>query len=303
MSKLTGGFLHVSVLNDLYTGMTKALEQKGIKKKEESFSVKELVAQLKASKKPKPTLFVIDFVGDVQATGVDALAREVSAVIDTAKPTDEVLLRLDSPGGVVHGYGQAAAELERLKQANIRLTVAVDQVAASGGYMMACIADRIVAAPLAIVGSIGVIAEMPNIHKLLQKVGIEYEQAVAGEYKRPLSVFTENTSDGREKFTETVQKTHELFRSHVQTHRSIKDFDKVANGHVFYGQEALSKNLVDEIATSESLISQYCRTHKVITLRWMEPVSWADRLGMVAQLTLSHAIDGVTNRLTRLRLG
>ncbi len=110
-----------------------------------------------------------------------------------------MLIRLESGGGVVHGYGLAASQLDRLAQQKIPLTVAVDKVAASGGYMMACIAQKIIAAPFAIVGSIGVVAQVPNFHQLLKKNHIEVEQFTAGEFKRTVTLFAENTDKGREK--------------------------------------------------------------------------------------------------------
>jgi serine protease SohB len=249
---------------------------------------------------PKGTIYVIDFVGDTQASGVPALSREITAILETATPEDEVILRLESPGGVVHGYGLATAQLERLKNANIKLTVCIDKVAASGGYMMACVADKIVAAPLAIVGSIGVIAELPNIHKLLNRAGIEYEQIVAGAYKRPLSIFAENTQEGRDKYQEQISRTFELFRQHVQKYRSIKDFDKVADGHVFYGQEALGKNLIDQIETSEGLISRLTKTNQVVSVKWHAPVNFMEKLGLAARMVTEAVTDVMVGKVMKI---
>ncbi len=301
MAKEANGFLQVKAVNRVYEGMAQSLAQHGIKPAH-SLTLTQMVNLFKARGRHKSKLFVLSFHGDVQASGVAALAKEISAVIAAAGPEDEVLLKLESPGGAVHGYGLASAELERLRKANIRLTVCVDKVAASGGYMMAVIADRIVAAPMAIVGSIGVIAQVPNISRLLDKLGIQYEQVVAGDHKQPLSIFTENTPEGREKFQEDILRTHELFRSHVQTYRSIKDFDKVTNGSVYYGQEAVSKNLVDELGTSEDLLVKYCQTHHVYELHWQWIESWADRLGWAAGASLSAMVSRVSSHVNRLAL-
>ncbi len=281
---MPAGQLEVRVLNKEYDVVRRTMNQvSGHKVKRPKFS--EILKQVQKRRlEPQGTIFVIDFTGDTHASGVPALAREITAVLETATPEDEVIVRLESPGGVVHGYGLATAQLERIKQANVKLTVCIDKVAASGGYMMACVADKVVAAPLAIVGSIGVIAELPNIHKLLNRAGIEYEQIVAGAYKRPLSIFTENTPEGREKYQEQISRTFELFRQHVQKYRSIKDFDKVADGHVFYGQEALGKNLIDMIETSESLISRLTKTNRVVAVKWNEPVNMMQRLGLAASV-------------------
>ncbi|MCP5207037.1 MAG: protease SohB [Hahellaceae bacterium] len=281
---MPAGQLEVRVLNKEYDVVRRTMNQvSGHKIKRPKFS--EILKQVQKRRlEPQGTIFVIDFTGDTHASGVPALAREITAVLETATPEDEVVVRLESPGGVVHGYGLATAQLERIKQANVKLTVCIDKVAASGGYMMACVADKVVAAPLAIVGSIGVIAELPNIHKLLNRAGIEYEQIVAGAYKRPLSIFAENTPEGREKYQEQISRTFELFRQHVQKYRSIKDFDKVADGHVFYGQEALGKNLIDMIETSESLISRLTKTNRVVAVKWNEPVNMMQRLGLAASV-------------------
>ena len=108
----------------------------------------------------KPRVYVLDFKGSMDAHEVASLREEVTAVLAVATPQDQVVVRLESPGGVVHGYGLAASQLQRLREKQIPLTVAVDKVAASGGYMMACVADKIVAAPFSIIGSIGVVARI-----------------------------------------------------------------------------------------------------------------------------------------------
>ena len=296
MAKEANGYLQVKPINPVYEGMLQTFAHHGIKSAQ-LVSLRQMIKMLTERKRIKPRLYVLSFTGDVQASGVGALAKEISAILAVIGPEDEVLLKLESPGGAVHAYGLASTELERLTQANIRLTVVVDKVAASGGYMMACVSDRIVAAPMAILGSIGVIAEVPNISRLLDRLGIRYEQVVAGDHKQPLSIFTENTAEGREKFQEDILRTHELFRAHVQRHRSIKEFDKVSNGGVFYGQEAVSKNLVDELGTSEELLIRYCKTHQVFGVHWHWLESWADRFGWAAGASLSALFGRVNDYL------
>jgi len=198
---------------------------------------------------------VLDFQGDLRAAAVASLREEVTAVLNVARPgEDEVLLRLESAGGLVHSYGLAAAQLLRLRERGVRLTVVVDKVAASGGYMMACVAERIVAAPFAVVGSIGVIAQLPNFHRLLKKHDVDYEQFMAGEFKRTVTLFGENTEQGRRKFQEEIDDAHALFKDFVKTHRPQVLLEQVATGEHWYGARALECRLVDELCTSDAVL-------------------------------------------------
>ena len=202
----------------------------------------------------KPKLFVLEFDGDIQATEVATMRDEITAVLSVAEPQDEVLLKLENGGGAVHGHGLAASQLKRIKDAKLNLTVSVDMVAASGGYMMACVADKIIAAPFAILGSIGVLAQLPNFNRLLDKAGIDYEQHTAGEFKRTLTMFGKNGEKERAKLKEDLQDTHELFRDFVSEHRSRLDMDKVATGEHWFGKRALELKLVDELITSDEFL-------------------------------------------------
>ncbi|MDX7987212.1 protease SohB [Xenorhabdus sp. 12] len=232
--------------------------QKALKKQEKD-EAKQKKAAAKAGQTglQKPSLYVLDFKGSMDAHEVDSLREEISAILAVADKKDEVLLRLESPGGVVHGYGLAASQLARLHQKEIRLTIAVDKVAASGGYMMACVADRIIAAPFAIIGSIGVVAQLPNIHRLLKKNDIDVELHTAGEFKRTLTVLGENTEQGRKKFQEDLNETHKLFKSFIHQHRPSLDVEKVATGEYWYGTQAKEFGLIDDVGVSDDfLISQ-----------------------------------------------
>ncbi|EKK7714149.1 protease SohB [Cronobacter dublinensis] len=232
----------------------------------------------------KPTLYVLDFKGSIDAHEVSALREEVTAVLAVAKPQDEVLLRLESPGGVVHGYGLAASQLQRLRERQIPLTVAVDKVAASGGYMMACVANNIVAAPFAIIGSIGVVAQIPNFNRLLKRNDIDIELHTAGQYKRTLTLLGENTEEGREKFREDLNETHQLFKEFVHSMRPSLDIDAVATGEHWYGVQAQEKGLVDEISTSDDLIIARMQERDVVSLRYMQRKRLMDRFtGSAAQ--------------------
>ncbi|HEY7776196.1 MAG TPA: protease SohB, partial [Kineobactrum sp.] len=187
----------------------------------------------KAVESTRKRLYVLDFDGDMRASATDQLREEVSAVLPQIRDGDEILLRLESPGGLVHGYGLASSQLKRITDAGTPLTIAVDKVAASGGYMMACVAPRIIAAPFAVLGSIGVLAQLPNFHRLLKKHDIDFELLTAGEYKRTLTLFGENTDKGREKFMQDLEITHTLFKAFVAENRPSLDIDKVATGEIW----------------------------------------------------------------------
>ncbi|MBI2384050.1 MAG: protease SohB [Gammaproteobacteria bacterium] len=203
---------------------------------------------------PRPRMFVLDFHGDLHASAVASLREEISAVLQVAQPKDEVMVRLESEGGLVHGYGLAASQLARIREKKIKLTVAVDKVAASGGYLMACVADRILAAPFAIVGSIGVIAQLPNFNRLLKKHDVDFELHTAGEYKRTLTLFGENTEAARKKFREELEDTHALFKSFVADNRPQVPIEQVATGEHWFGTRALAHKLVDELKTSDDYL-------------------------------------------------
>lgn len=229
--------------------------------------------------KDRARLFVLDFDGDVEASETELLSRQISAIIQTAdKEKDKVLLCLESPGGIVYGYGLAASQLNRLKQAGIELTVAVDKVAASGGYMMACVADKIVAAPFAVLGSIGVVAQVPNIHRLLKDKQVDVELHTAGKYKRTLSLMGENTDEGREKFKEELELTHDLFKHHINTHRPQIDIDAVATGETWYGQQAIDNHLADAIMTSDDVIMDAVKTMDVYQIGIEQKQGLVERL-------------------------
>ena len=238
----------------------------------------------------KPTLYVLDFKGSMDAHEVTSLREEITAVLAVVKPEDEVLLRLESPGGVVHGYGLAASQLQRLRENNVRLTVAVDKVAASGGYMMACVADKIVAAPFSIIGSIGVVAQVPNFHRLLKRNDIDVELHTAGQYKRTLTLFGENTEQGREKFREDLNETHLLFKQFVHDMRPSLDIDAVATGEHWYGTQALEKGLVDAVSTSDDLLINLMKDHDVINVHYTRRKKMMDRFTGSAANSLDNLL-------------
>lgn len=226
----------------------------------------------------RPRVFVLDFDGDLQASAVDSLRDEISAVLQVAGSSDETLLRLESPGGVVHGYGLAASQLQRIRDKGMKLTVAVDKVAASGGYLMACVADRILAAPFAIVGSIGVVGQLPNFNRLLKKHEIDYELHTAGEHKRSLTLFGENTEAGRAKFREELEDAHALFKAFIQQNRPQVPMDQVATGEHWFGTRALALKLVDELRTSDDYLLERSKDCDLYELRFKRHRSLTERV-------------------------
>jgi len=240
-----------------------------------------------------PRLFVLDFEGDMRASATDSLREEISAVIASAHDSDEVLLRLESPGGLVHAYGLAASELARLRARGIRLTVSVDRVAASGGYLMAGVADLIIAAPFAIVGSIGVVAQMPNFHRLLQRNDIDYELHTAGEHKRTLTMFGENNDEARAKFRDELEQIHGQFKSHLGRYRPRLDVDNVATGEYWLGEQAREKGLVDDIQTSDDFLLERRERMELVGLTWHR----REGLGRRISVAMESLAARIGNRL------
>ena len=245
----------------------------------------------------KPCTYVLDFKGDIHAQETASLREEISAILAVANAEqDEVLLRLESPGGVVHGYGLAASQLMRLKKHGIKLTVAVDKVAASGGYMMACVADKIIAAPFAILGSVGVVAQVPNIHRLLKKHDVDVDVMTAGEFKRTITLLGENTEKGKQKFQQELEETHELFKQFVAQNRPHLAIEKIATGEHWFGQQALDLQLIDEIATSDDVILQAIKTRAVIGVKYIQKKSLMQKLGKQAEESADNVLSRVMQR-------
>ncbi|VFP87952.1 protease SohB [Candidatus Erwinia haradaeae] len=244
--------------------------------------------------KQKPTLYVLDFQGSLDAREVSSLRKEISAVLAVAERGDEVLLRLESPGGLVHGYGLAAFQLQRLRNKDIPLIVSIDKIATSGGYMMACVASHIIAAPFSLIGSIGVVAQIPNFNRLLKRNEIDLELHTAGKYKRTLTLFGENSEEGREKFREDLNQTYLLFKQFVHEMRPKLDIETVSNGAHWYGTQALEKGLIDEISTSDDLIINKMTQYQILSVCYTRHQRVIDRL----MNKLSFGIKNLLNFLT-----
>lgn len=301
----SAGQLQVSKLNDFYKGLRERLESSLLDKDQlKALRKSESKAEKKKGKqKPeaKPRVFVLDFDGDIKASATESLRHEITALLSLATPKDEVVLRLESGGGMVHSYGLASSQLARIRQAGVPLTVCIDKVAASGGYMMACIGEKIISAPFAILGSIGVVAQLPNVNRLLKKHDIDFEVLTAGEYKRTLTVFGENTEKGREKFQEDLDITHQLFKNFVSRYRPQLAIDDVATGEVWLGVAALDKQLVDELQTSDEYLATKAKTAEVFHLHYAERKSLQERVGLAASGSVDRVLLTWWSRLTQQR--
>ncbi len=239
-------------------------------------------------------IYVLNFDGDIKASPLSSLRQEITAILTVASPDDEVFLNLQSGGGLVHAYGLAASQLMRLTQKEIPLTIAVDKIAASGGYMMACVADKIIAAPFSVIGSIGVIAQIPNFHRLLKKHDIEFEQLTAGEFKRTLTMFGENTDKAREKFKEELEDTHILFKDFIKDHRPIVDVDKIATGEHWPAKRALELKLVDELITSDDFLLEQSKNKDLYEITYTIKKSLGVRMGWFIQSTIERLLTQKT---------
>ena len=279
--------------------LANTLDKKALKalKKQQKAESKEQIDEANKGK-----VYVIDFKGSMDAHEVESLREEISALLMLAnKETDQVLVRLESGGGVVHGYGLAASQLQRIKEADIKLTIAIDKVAASGGYMMACVADEVIAAPFAIVGSIGVVAQIPNFNKILKKNDIDYEQITAGQYKRTLTLFGENTDDGRDKFKEEIEQTHSLFKQFVAQHRPSMDLDVVATGEHWFALDAKDKGLVDRITTSDDELMTLAKDKQAYKLTYKQKKGLADKFAKNLAITVEYAAMRLWSQTQRLK--
>ncbi|CCK76215.1 Periplasmic serine protease, family S49 [Oleispira antarctica RB-8] len=309
------GFITVNKVNDDLDDYKEILEEnlydkdelKELEKardKEDKEKVKAEKAKAKADKKAgkgageddvdtveviKKRVFVLDFDGDIKASAADFMREEITAILTMARKEDEVVVRLESGGGMVHSYGLASSQLQRIKDKGIPLTVCIDKVAASGGYMMACIADKIVSAPFAIVGSIGVVAQLPNFSRLLKKHDVDFEMFTAGEYKRTVTMFGHNSAKAKDKFREDLEETHVLFKNHVTRFRPGLNIEEVATGDTWYGQDALENKLVDQLGTSDDYLVAACNDADVFEVSYEFKKSLQEKLGFAVQMGVEKA--------------
>ncbi|WP_372982409.1 protease SohB [Marinobacter sediminum] len=299
------GELKIRKLNDKYDKLRESIQARLMSDAERKAFEKRQKKEQKAKKKAEkakhkevaaeperqPRVFVLDFDGDIKASDTDPLRRSITAVLSVADPErDEVVVRLESGGGLVHSYGLAAAQLDRIRSKGVPLTACVDKVAASGGYMMACVADRIIASPFAILGSIGVVAQLPNFHRFLKKNDVDFEVLTAGEHKRTMTVFGENTDKGRQKFLEDLEDTHVLFKEYVGERRPAVDISAVANGDIWFGKRALDVQLIDEIKTSDEYLIEACDRADVVSVAYQRKRTLPEKLGLATSAALEHTV-------------
>ncbi len=306
------GHLEITSLNEKFQHMEDAVNEAILVPQEKKSAVKQRKKRdklaAKKSKKndavvdettPDKRVFVLNFHGDLRASGVAALREEITAVLAQAKAEDEIVVQLESSGGMVHSYGLAASQLDRIKKMGIPLTVCVDKVAASGGYMMACVADQILAAPFAIIGSIGVVAQIPNVHRLLKRHDIDVEMMTAGKYKRTLTVMGENTDEARDKFREDLNDIHLLFKEYVSERRQKVDIEQVATGETWYGTRAQQVGLIDDVKTSDEYLTTLAKDCKVFKIHYVQKKSLPEKLGIAAEETSDRLISRWISRLLK----
>ena len=317
---------HIEILkyNERLDDMAEALSFSMLEPVEQKHALKDKKATEKAEKKAakaaakrakkqrgsgetvlsEPTrkrVYVLDFDGDIRASDVEKLRREITAVLTTATSDDEVVVKVESGGGMVTSYGLAASQLDRLRKKKIPLTICVDKVAASGGYMMACVADKLVAAPFAVLGSIGVVAQIPNFHRLLKQFNIDFEMLTAGKYKRTLTLFGENTDEARTKFLEDIERIHQQFKAYVGERRPSLDIEKVATGEIWSGQDVLDLDLADQLSTSDEYLVDACSECDVLMVSYKEKKSLMTRFNLGVQQGIDSLLMKWLDRLMKSR--
>lgn len=290
-NKKHGKELEVEDFNKSHQAQTEALQEVIL---DEKALKKQRKLQKKTDKdllKQRSKIFVLDFNGDIKASHTDQLREEITAVLSVAQPNDEVVVKVESPGGMVHGYGLAAAQLKRIRDAQIPLTICVDKIAASGGYLMACVGHKILASPFALIGSIGVVAQVPNFNKLLKKHDVDYKEYTAGDYKRTVSLFGEITEKGEEKFRQQLELTHQLFKTFVSRFRPQLNMQEIATGEFWYGETAINLKLVDEICTSDEYLTKKMKDHQIIVLTLKKKQTLSEKLSGVLGKAMTRALD------------
>ncbi len=307
--------IEIEKINDKFDAMKAALEEELLTKEEIKQNKKERKKKAKEEEKAakkrlkseepqdvKPRIFVLRFVGDLHASEVDNMREAITAILTIAKEEDEIFACIDSPGGLVHSYGLAASQLSRFRKRNIPLTVSVDYVAASGGYLMAAVANKIIAAPFAVVGSIGVLAQVPNLHRFLEKHNVDIEQHTAGEYKTTLTLLGRNTDKARSKFKEELEETHILFKQYVHEYRPQLDIEKVATGEHWYGKQAIDLKLIDELMTSDDYLLNKSETADIFEVNYVINETFADKVSSFLHGFTSKLASKVMSSIQRVQI-
>jgi serine protease SohB len=285
------GKLAITNLSEKFEDMGNVVRSSNMNPKELKKFYKDITKNKKKKTDEKePSIFVLNFNGDIQASEVEKLKYEINAILLSESECKEVVVKVESGGGSAYAYGLCAAELKRLVDNDISLTVCIDKVAASGGYLMSCVATKIIAAPWAIVGSIGVIAQLPNFHRLLKKNLIDFEMHTAGEFKRTLTTLGENTEDGREKFKADLEDLHVIFKDFVKEQRPEVDTAIVATGEVWQGEEAIKVGLVDSLETSDNYLVNLSKDATLFEIEYIEKKNLSERFAFSMQLILEKSV-------------
>ncbi len=298
------GAFEIDLLHEKYEDQTQALKEAfltdaEIKKEHKRLKKEAKLKNKEADPKPQGRVFVVEFLnGDIKASDSENLKEEVNTILGVATADDEVVVKVESPGGLVHSYGYAAAQLIRIRDAKIPLTICVDQLAASGGYLMACVGSKVLAAPFALIGSIGVVAQVPNFYRLLKKHDVDYKEYTAGDYKRTVSLFGEITEKGETKFKEQLEITHQLFKSFVSKYRPQLDLAKVATGEFWYGENAKALGLIDEIKTSDEYLLTLAKDHQVVKISFEQKPTFMEKLSDGFSGAITKAITHIIHRMT-----
>jgi serine protease SohB len=295
--------LEIKDLNQRFSNMELTLKHGILPKKafkEETKAAKKRKREKKDAEQ-RGRLFVVNFRGDIRASAVASLREEVSAILTLAKKDDEVMLRLENAGGLVHDHGLAASQLARIRERGITLTVAVDKIAASGGYLMACVGNRILAAPFAVLGSIGVLAQVPNFNRLLTDKGVDFEQFKGGEFKRTVTLFGKISDADREKFSQEIEDTHGLFKEFVASQRPALDLNQVATGEHWYGKRALDLKLCDELKTSDDYLLEQSEKKRVFEVKYVTKNGLSRKLAAAVDSGIGGALEGVSQRMVEGR--
>ncbi len=293
------GYMEVREMNACFAAHRDAIQQLALPRKVwKTYLKKNRKAASQRSKTERKRIFLVTFQGSLQLEGVGGLNHEINAILEAANSDDEVLVVIESPGGVVCDYGLVASQLQRVRDKAVQLTVAVDKMAASGGYLAACPAHKIIAAPFALVGSIGVVAELPNFHRLLQKHDIDFDVYKAGEFKRTVTIFGENSSAGKEKFLEELGRVHTHFQRMVREYRPNADWKRASTGEVWLASDALELGLVDELCTSDAYLLAASKDADIYQVRWIKRMPLSERVVLRASEGISRSIVRLYSWLT-----
>lgn len=295
----SGPYLSTRRMNEDLESLGDALRWQTMSRDEMQKLLKRRAAERAKAPPPTQRVYVLGFEGDVMASPTKLLRDEITAITAFAAPEDEVVVLLESGGGAVTHYGLAAAQLKRLRDKKLKVTVCVDRVAASGGYMMAAVADQIVAAPFAIVGSIGVVTQIPNVHRLLKKHDVEVHELTAGRYKRTATMVGEMTEDRIQKVQEELDDTHAQFIEFVHAERPKVDLERAATGEHWLAARSLELGLVDRILTSDDYLIECVQRAEVIRVEMMVPEPWGRRLMRGAVSVVDAVVARLVERSTR----